>query len=118
MLLAGGDDDVVRLVLLQHQVHGLDVVAGVAPVAERVEVAEVEVPFEPEQDARHRTPDLARDKGFAAHRALVVENDAVARVYAVGLAVVHGDPAGIGLGGAVGAARLASILHERSHNLF
>ncbi len=41
--LAGGDDVVVRLVLLEHQPHRLDVVAGVAPVALRVEVAEVEL---------------------------------------------------------------------------
>ena len=34
VLLAGGDDVVVGLVLLQHQVHGAHVVAGVAPVAQ------------------------------------------------------------------------------------
>ena len=38
--LAGGDDVVVGLVLLQHQPHRLHVVAGIAPVALGVEVAE------------------------------------------------------------------------------
>ena len=38
--LAGGDDVVVRLVLLQHQPHGPDVVAGEAPVPLGVQVAE------------------------------------------------------------------------------
>ena len=40
--LARGDDVVVRLVLLEHEPHRLDVVAGEAPVALRVEVAERE----------------------------------------------------------------------------
>ena len=37
---AGGDDVVVGAVLLQHQPHGADVVAGKPPVAVRVEIAE------------------------------------------------------------------------------
>ena len=41
--LAGGDDVVVGLVLLEHQPHGLDVVAGEAPVALGVEVAEAQL---------------------------------------------------------------------------
>ena len=40
MGFAGGDDVIVGLVLLQHQPHRLDVVAGEAPVALGVEVAE------------------------------------------------------------------------------
>ena len=40
MAHAGGDDVVVRLVLLEHQPHRAHVVAGEAPVALRVEIAE------------------------------------------------------------------------------
>ena len=50
--------------------------------------------------------DLAGDEGLAADRALVVEQDAVRGVHAVGLAVVHRDPVGVDLGGAVGRARV------------
>ena len=46
VLLAGGDDEVLRLVLLQHQPLRLDVVAGMAPVAQGVEVAEVQAVLE------------------------------------------------------------------------
>ena len=42
MAHAGGDDVVVRLVLLEHQPHRAHVVAGESPVAPRVEVAEAE----------------------------------------------------------------------------
>ena len=51
--LAGGDDVVVRLIGLQHELHGADVARGVAPVALRVEVSEVETILETGLDARH-----------------------------------------------------------------
>ena len=51
MALAGRDDVVVRLVLLQHQPHRAHVVAGEAPVALRVEIAEMQRVGEPELDA-------------------------------------------------------------------
>ena len=41
--LAGRDDVVVRLVLLHHQPHRLDIVARVSPVALRIEIAEHEL---------------------------------------------------------------------------
>ena len=51
--LAGRDDVVVGLVLLQHQPHGLDVVAGEAPVALGVEVAEPQLVGQAELDPGH-----------------------------------------------------------------
>ena len=48
--LAGREHVVVGLVLLQHQPHALDVVARMAPVALRVEVAEVEPLLQAELD--------------------------------------------------------------------
>ena len=53
--LAGGDDVVVRLRLLEHPPHRLDVLRRVAPVALGVEVAQVEVlllALEDRRDAR------------------------------------------------------------------
>ena len=75
----GGDDVVVGLVLLQHQPHRLHVVAGVAPVALGVEVAEHELVLQAELDPRHRVGDLAGDELEPAARALVVEQDARCR---------------------------------------
>jgi hypothetical protein len=57
--LAGGDHVVVGLGLLEHQPHGLDVVAGEAPVALGVEVAEPQLAREPQRDPRHAVGDLA-----------------------------------------------------------
>ena len=75
MGLAGGDHEVLGLVLLQHEPHRLDVVAGEAPVALRVEVAEPQLVREAELDARRRVGDLAGDELQAAPRRFVVEED-------------------------------------------
>ena len=97
MRLAGRKHVVVGLRLLQDQPHAFDVVARVPPVALRVEIADVQVLLPPELDRRHRAGDLARDEGLAARRPFVVEEDAVAGVEAVGLAVVDRDPVGVEL---------------------
>ena len=77
--LAGGDHEVVRLVLLEHQPHRLDVVPGVAPVALRVEVAERQLALKPELDRGGAVGDLASHELEAATLALVVEEDSRAR---------------------------------------
>ena len=51
-LLAGGDDEIFRLRLLQHEPLCLDVVARMAPVAPCIEIAEVEAILNAERDAR------------------------------------------------------------------
>ena len=121
-IVSGRDHVVVGLVLLQHQPHRAHVVAGEAPVALRVEVAQAQLAREPELDARHAVGDLARHELEAAPRRLVVEEDAADRVHAVALAVVDRDPVAVGLRDAVGAARverrllgLRHLLHLAEH---
>ena len=77
-----------------------------APVALRVEIAEIELVLIAELDRGDGARDLAGDEGLAAKRAFVVEQNAVRGVHAVGLAVVHHDPIGVELGGGVGTARI------------
>ncbi len=106
MRLAGRHHEVVGLVLLEHQPHRLDVVAGEAPVALGVEVAEVELLVEPVLDARGGARDLAGHEGDPAPGGLVVEEDAAGDEHPVGLAVVLTELVGEDLGAGVGAARL------------
>ena len=82
------------------------VVFGVTPVAQCAYVAHEEAFVQPLADVGQAAGDLAGDEGFATARALVVEQDAVAGIHAIGLAVVHRDPVGIELGHGVGAARV------------
>ena len=62
--------------------------------------------LEPELDGGDRARDLAGDEGLAAHRAFMVEQDAVRGMHAVGLAIVHRDPIGVELGCGIGRARI------------
>jgi len=65
------------------------------PVALGLEIAEIERLFEPGLDSGDSAGDLAGDKSLAADRALMVEQDSVRGVDAIGLAVVHRDPVAV-----------------------
>ena len=104
VLHAGGDDKILGLRLLQHEPLHFHVVPGVAPVPLGVQVAQVEAVLQAELDAGQGPGDLAGDEGLAADGRLVVEEDAVAGVHAIGLPVVDRDPVGVELGAGVGAA--------------
>ena len=103
MLHTRGNNVVIGLILLHDEPHALHVVLGVAPVAEGVEVAEVELVLQALGDAGGGEGDLAGDEGLAAALALVVEEDAVAAEHAVGVAVLLDDPEAVLLGDGVGA---------------
>ena len=103
VLNARGDDEVLGLAGLEDEPHTLDVVLGVAPVAEGVEVAEVEFVLQALGDAGGGEGDLTGDEGLATALALVVEEDAVAAEHAVGVAVLLDDPEAVLLGDGVGA---------------
>jgi hypothetical protein len=62
MRLAGRLDIIVGPLLLQHQPHRLDVIAGEARVALRFEVAEDELVLQSELDAGGAAGDFARDE--------------------------------------------------------
>ena len=102
--LSSGEDVVIRLILLEHAPHALDVVAGVAPITLGVDVAEVEALVNSLVDAGDGGGNLARDEGTATAGTLVVKEDAVGNVHAVGLTIVDKDPEGVLLGNGVGRA--------------
>jgi len=77
-----------------------------APVTLRVEVTEVQTRLLPEADVRDGTRNLARHKGAPAARALVVEENAIARKHVVGLTIILRDPECIQLCDAVRTARV------------
>ena len=103
VLHARGNDVVLGLAGLEDEPHTLDVVLGVAPVAEGIEVAEVEFVLQALGDAGGGEGDLAGDEGLATALALVVEEDAVAAEHAVGVAVLLDDPEAVLLGDGIGA---------------
>ena len=108
--LAGGDDVVVGLVLLQHQPHRPHVVAGVPPVTLRVQRPHHQLVLQPELDPRRRVGHLAGHELDAPARPLVVEQDPRAGEQPVALPIVDGDVVAEHLGAAVRRARM-----ERRH---
>mmetsp|Transcript_17850 Transcript_17850/g.51104 ORF Transcript_17850/g.51104 Transcript_17850/m.51104 type:complete len:423 (-) Transcript_17850:52-1320(-) len=100
--LSGSEDVVIGLILLKHAPHTLDVVAGMAPITLGVDVSEVEALVDALMDAGDGGGDLTGDEGLATAGTLVVEEDAVGKVHAVSLTVVHKDPEGVLLGDSIG----------------
>ena len=91
-----------------------------APVAQRVEIAHVEVEavVEPGIHPRQAPRDLPCHKRFTPPRALVVEQHPVAGIHPITLADVHRDPVGVELRDAVGAAWIegrALLLRDLLH---
>ena len=78
----------------------------VSPVTLGVEVTQVEALLLAQVDVRRSARDLPRHERPAPTRALVVEEDTVARIHAVRLAVVDRDPVAVHLRDAIGRARV------------
>ena len=106
VLLTCGDDEVLGGVVLQHKPHALDIVTGIAPVAQGTEVPEVELVLLASGDTSSGEGDLAGDKGLATALTLVVKEDAVDGKHTVALAVVLRDPEAVELSYSIGGARI------------
>ena len=65
------------------------------PITEGVDVTQVERLLLPELDISDGASDLAGHECTSTTRTLVVEQDSVAGVHAVSLAVVDSDPVGV-----------------------
>ncbi len=80
VLLSGGDDVILRFLLLQHQPLHFDVVPCVSPVAPGVQVAEVKLLLKAGLDAGKAAGDLASNERLSAQGGFVVEENAVAGI--------------------------------------
>src|ERR1035437_5480828 len=77
-------DIIIGARLLQHQMHGANVIGGVAPVALRLQISDFEAFREPKLDSSDYASDLARDKLKSSPRTLVVEQHTITAKHAVG----------------------------------
>ena len=106
VILAGSNHEVVGFGLLQDKPHTLHVVGCIAPVAQCIEVAKIELILMSRGYAACSKGYLSGNESFAAALALVVEQYAVAAVHAIALAVVLHYPVAIELCHGVGRARI------------
>ena len=94
---ACGDDEVLRGVVLQHQPHRTDVVAGVAPVTLSVEVAERQLVDQSEFYRGCVPGDLPGNELESASGALMVEEDPARGEQVIGLPIVDRDEVAVDL---------------------
>ena len=97
-----GDDEVLGTVVLQDKPHTLHIVLGIAPVAQGVEVTQVQAILQTLADTGSSEGDLAGDEGLATALRLVIEKDAGAAEHIVGLAIFFHDPEAVKLGHSIG----------------
>ena len=106
MLHARGNDKIIRRVLLQHEPLHLHIVFGMAPVPLGIQVTQVSTILQAENDSRQGPGNLSCNKSLAAHRRLMVEQNAVAGKDVIRLTIVDHDPVGIKLGNRIGRTRV------------
>jgi hypothetical protein len=108
--LSGSQDVIVSLIGLQHHVHTLDVVASMTPIALGVNVPKVQGLLDSAVDASNTGGNLTGDESAATAWRLVVEQDTVGEVHAVGFSVVDKDPEGILLGDCIFSTKIGELV--------
>ena len=95
MLYAGSNDEVVRFLLLHDQPHALDIILSVAPVTQRIHVAQLQMILQALGNAAGSQRDLAGHEVLTAALRLMVEQNAVDSEHAISIAVLLDHPEAI-----------------------
>src|SRR5208283_4645730 len=104
MSLAGGNNVVIGLLLLEHQPHGPDVISGETPVTLRFQIAHHQTFLQALLYPRGTESNLPGHEGLTPARALVIEEDPRTCKQAVGFPVVDGLPVSVELGAGIRTA--------------
>ena len=118
MLLTGGDNVVVRGLLLQNQPHAFHIVPGIAPVPEGIHIAKLQMVLQALGNASGSQRDLSGDEVLAPALRLVVEENAVHGKHTIGLPVLLNHPETVLLGngiGGIGVERCGLPLRDLLH---
>ena len=101
MCFTSSQDIVIRFVHLKHHPHALDVIACMAPITLGINVTQIQGLVNAFVDTGDTGRNLTGHKGTATTRRLVIEENTVGQVHAVGLSVIDKDPESILLGDGV-----------------
>ena len=102
VVATGGEHKILRLVDLQHAPHSLHVLRRISPVANRIEIAHVQMILDTCLDACDRARDLPRHECLTTPGGLVIEQNSVHSEDPVCLTIVLGDPVRVHLRRTVG----------------
>ena len=92
VLLSCSDYEVLRLLLLENEPHALHVVLCITPVAERIQISQVQLVLLALSDACSGQRDFSCYESLTSALGLVVEEDTRTAVHVVCLAVFLHDP--------------------------
>lgn len=91
MRFTRGHDVIVRHVLLNHEVHGADVVSRKSPVAFRLQTSQKQLRLQAFLNSCNIRCDFPCDEFKSTARRFVIEQDARATEHIIGFAVVAGE---------------------------
>ena len=104
--------------MLENEPHTLHIVLGIAPVAQRREVAEIELVLLPLGYTGGSKGYLAGDESLAATLALMVEENTRAAIHAVGFTILLDNPEAILLGHCIRAVGMEGGVLVLRHFLY
>jgi len=96
-LLTTGDNEILRILLLQHQPLRLDIIACMPPAALGVQITKIQTILKTQLDASNAAGDLLGHEDLAAHWRLALKENSFTGVHAVGFAIIQLDPVGVEL---------------------
>ena len=77
MGFASGDDEIIGVILLEHEPHDFNIVRGVAPIAPCIQIPQIKFVLQAIPDPGHSTSDLTSDKGLTTAGRFVIEKDSI-----------------------------------------
>ena len=119
MLYPGGNDKILRLVMLQHQPHALHIILRIAPVPLRIQITQVELVLNTTGDPSGCQCDLTGHKVLSAALRFMVKQDTIHCEHIVCIPVFLHDPEAVLFChriGAVGMERCILVLRHFFHS--
>ena len=119
MLYTGGNNEVLRLVMLQHQPHAFHIVLRIAPVSLGIQIAQIEFILDTAGDSAGCQCDLTGNESLSPALGFMVEQNAVDCEHIIRFSVFLHDPEAVLFChriGAVGMERGVLILRHFFHS--
>ena len=119
MLFSSRHDKVIWFILLQHEPHAFNIVLGISPVPQGIQIAQIQLFLQALSYAAGGQSYLSGDEGLAPPFRLVVEKNSVAAIHTVALPIVPYNPIAVHLRHRIGRSGieggrllLGNLLHK------
>jgi len=97
MIINMKSGSLAQFILLKHQPHHFNIILGMAPVPQGIEISKIKAILEPKIYPGQGSRDFPGNKGFTPYGRFMIKEYAVACIDVIGFAVVYCNPVGIQL---------------------